>query len=146
MNPTFAQNRHLPFVGRWVAGGIFLLAGALKAWDPAAFLDGVRSFALLPAPLDVAVALGLPWLEMTCGLALIAGRMLRGALVVTLGLTLLFLVAMGLATWRGLHASCGCFGPFGGETPAGLWLARNLALGAILLWLWRRRGEINRGV
>jgi uncharacterized membrane protein YphA (DoxX/SURF4 family) len=146
MNLTLAQNRHLLVAGRWVAGGVFLLAGALKAWDPAAFLDGVRSFALLPAPLDVAVALGLPWLEMTCGLALIAGRMVRGALLVTLGLTLLFLAAMGLAAWRGLHASCGCFGPFGGETPVVLWLARNLALGAILLWLWRRRSEISRRV
>ena len=40
-------------------GGVFVYAGAVKAWDPAAFLLDIRSFELLPDPWAA-------WLAIAC--------------------------------------------------------------------------------
>ena len=52
-------------------GGVLVYAGAVKAWDPAAFLLDIRSFELLPDPWAAWLAMSLPWLEIFAGLAVI---------------------------------------------------------------------------
>ncbi len=93
--------------------GVFLTAGAIKAWDPARFALDVHHYRLLPWALSAAVAFYLPWLEIVCGAALYLKKADRGALLLVLGLTSAFLAALVSAWSRGLDISCGCFGGTG---------------------------------
>jgi uncharacterized membrane protein YphA (DoxX/SURF4 family) len=105
-------------VARWVLGGVFLVAGALKLPDPDAAVRAVRAYRLLPEPLVAPVAFGLPVLEIAVGLALVAGVFVRTAAVAGAALLVVFLAGVGSAWARGLQIDCGCFGG-GGEVAAG---------------------------
>ncbi len=95
---------------RLAVSAVFLVSGLLKVIDPARFLIDVRSFELLPYSLAWAVALVLPWLEIFAALGLWLRRLASGSALL-LGLaTISFLLAIALATARGLDLDCGCFG------------------------------------
>ena len=100
----------LGWLGRLVLAGAFLYAGASKALDPQAFATDIDHYRLLPHPVVLAVSVYLPWLEIFCGLAVLARRRERGALFVLGGLCVLFCAALASAWFRGLDISCGCFG------------------------------------
>ena len=118
-------------------GGLFVWAGAAKAWDPSAFLLEVQGYRLLPYQLAVGTALYLPWLELVCGWALILGRTgARGALGVLTLLMGVFVFALATGWYRGLDITCGCFGAGKGQTDYSLWMARNLGLMGAMIILW----------
>ena len=143
-SPTFpGEARHRP-LQRWlgvllrlVFGGVFIYAGALKAANPIAFLDDVRSFQLLPDPFAAWLALGLPWLEILAGLAVIAGPLRAGGLLCLNALLLIFLAAILISWARGLDLTCGCFGSSDQISEYGTLLLRDLALLALGTVLWR---------
>jgi hypothetical protein len=58
----------------------------------------------------VRLAFYLPWLEIFCGLALIARRLYLGGLSILTVLTSIFIIATIAAKIRGLDITCGCFG------------------------------------
>jgi uncharacterized membrane protein YphA (DoxX/SURF4 family) len=91
-------------------GVLFLYTGWVKAADPTAFLLNIRSFQMLPDPWAAWLAMGLPWLEIFTGVALIAGVLLDGALLCSAGMFTVFLVALLYSWHRGLDVTCGCFG------------------------------------
>jgi uncharacterized membrane protein YphA (DoxX/SURF4 family) len=91
-------------------GVIFLIAGSLKALDPAAFAIDIQNYRLLPWTCGVLLALYLPWVEILCGSALILHVAYRGALCLTACLCALFIAAYGSTRPRGLDIACGCFG------------------------------------
>jgi uncharacterized membrane protein YphA (DoxX/SURF4 family) len=126
---------------RWVLGGVFVVAGALKLPDPGAALRAVRAYRLLPEPLVAPVAFGLPVLEIAVGLALVAGVFVRTAAVAAAALLVVFLAGVGSAWARGLQIDCGCFGDGGevaaGETAYPAEVVRDVALLAIALALAR---------
>ena len=126
---------------RWVLGGVFLVAGALKLPDPDAAVRAVRAYRLLPEPLVAPVAFGLPVLEIAVGLALVAGVFVRTAAVVAAALLVVFLAGVGSAWARGLQIDCGCFGGGGevaaGETAYPTEVVRDVALLAVALALAR---------
>jgi putative oxidoreductase len=62
----------------------------------------------LPGILLRITAVVLPWLELFCGLLLLARLWCRAALLWILMLCLIFLVVTGEAWARGLSISCGC--------------------------------------
>lgn len=116
-------------------GGVFVYAGALKAWDPAAFVMDVRSFELLRDPLAAWLAMGLPWLEIFAGLAVMSGLLRAGGLLI-LNVTLVgFLIAILSAWARGLDIQCGCFGGGAGTTDYVELLVRDVVLLALGFWL-----------
>lgn len=116
-------------------GGVFVYAGALKAWDPAAFVMDVRSFELLRDPLAAWLAMGLPWLEIFAGLAVMTGLLRAGGLLI-LNVTLVgFLIAILSAWARGLDIQCGCFGGGVGTTDYVELLVRDVVLLALGFWL-----------
>lgn len=119
-----------------IFGGIFVYAGALKAWNPMVFLDDVRSFALLPDPYAALLAMFLPWVEIFAGLAIVTGCLRKGGLLVLNGCLLVFLAAIAIAWMRGTDIRCGCFG--GSADAASNYLEltiRDLLLLALGLWL-----------
>lgn len=147
-HPELTQVRAAPvlmtsaLVARLVLAAVFLYAGVLKALDPQEFLLDVRSFQMLRDPWAAVLALGLPWLEIFCGVALLLGGWTRGACLVLGVLLLAFAVAFVQAWARGLDVTCGCFGKTENKTD----FAQSLAIDAALLGLtglvwWGRKGR-----
>jgi uncharacterized membrane protein YphA (DoxX/SURF4 family) len=93
-----------------IIGGLFIYAGAVKVIDPAEFARDIDNYKMLPWQLSVWMGLYLPWLEILCGLALIARVLYRGSVFVLTALMVLFIVITVIAKARGLDISCGCFG------------------------------------
>ena len=134
---------------RLAVAGIFLTAGVMKIWDfaharPATpdFTIAIQHYELLSPDLSVLLAVYLPWLEVIAALALFARRLALGAAAAMLGMSAMFLAAIGSAWWRGLNIACGCFGKDEATTDYRLLILRDLALLAVVAILfiheWRR--------
>lgn len=138
-----------PWIGllcRLVVGGIFVFASLEKLADPAGFAQAIYHYRMVPLPLLHPFALLLPMTELVLGGALILGVARRGAALLALGLSVVFLVAIATALARGLDISCGCFHTDGGHAVGLSLLFRDvLMLLACLppLWLERAGPELN---
>ena len=121
-----------------LAGGVFVYAGGLKLLDPLRFASDIGNYQILPWPVAVRLAFYLPWLEVLCGLALIFHRLFAGALVLTVGLLLIFIGATFSAKARGIDVTCGCFGSVSGNLSFSWHLVLDFCLLGILalLWFW----------
>jgi len=108
--------------------GLFLYAGAIKAWDTQQFAQDVRNFQLTSWDVSVLTATYLPWLEIVAGVGLLLKRLYLGALAALAGMTTVFIAAIASAWHRGLDISCGCFGREDNATNFPLHIAGNLAL------------------
>jgi uncharacterized membrane protein YphA (DoxX/SURF4 family) len=95
---------------RIVIAAIFIYAGISKTLVPLRFVTDIDNFHLLPWTITTALAFYLPWLEITCGVALLFLRFDRGALLILCSLTFVFAFALISARIRGIDVSCGCFG------------------------------------
>jgi uncharacterized membrane protein YphA (DoxX/SURF4 family) len=96
---------------RLLVGGIFVYAGAAKAWETQDFARDIQHYKILPwADAAVLLAVYLPWLELLSGLAVLFRKLYLGGLVAIAGMMILFTVALGSAWARGLDLQCGCFG------------------------------------
>ena len=131
-------------VARLLLAGVLIAAGALKVVDPAASVQAVRGYRLLPAAAETLLGWGLPFVEIALGLLLAAGAFTRVAALLTAGLLSAFILAVVSAAARGLSIDCGCFGGGGevasGQTAYGAEIARDLGLLALAVWLaWRPR-------
>ncbi len=94
---------------KWLVAALFIFAGISKILNPANFAHDIDNYRLLPYLLVTLMAVILPWLEVLCGIFLIMGRWQKGASLILLVLTFMFLIAIGSATARGLDITCGCF-------------------------------------
>ncbi|MFC4993854.1 MauE/DoxX family redox-associated membrane protein [Rubritalea tangerina] len=98
---------------RVALGGIFLVFGLMKILDAHAFVENVANFQIPPfnePPYDMWLAYFLPPLEVLVGLGLILKRWMEGALLLTAGMLLSFMGAIGSVWARGLDVDCGCSG------------------------------------
>ena len=98
------------FLLRWIIAGVFLYAGALKAFDPASFATQVDHYQILPYTLSCAVAVYLPWLEILAGAGFTLGIWRSGATLLLGTMLVMFFIALTSAWARGLDIACGCFG------------------------------------
>ena len=143
---------------RWLLGALMLWAAVSKLAQPTEFLGSIYAYDLpLPRTLQQLVAVVLPWLELLCGLLLIANQWSETALATLIGLLAVFVLATGQAWARGLEISCGCFNLeiFGADSTskllkfiesAGFAFFRNLILVLVAFALLRRRlAEIDGG-
>ena len=126
-----------------ILAGIFIYAGALKAFDPVQFASDIDNYKILPWSVSVGLAFYLPWLEIFCALGLIFQRFYRGALSILTALIVVFTLATIAAKVRGLDITCGCFGHASQHWSFPAHLATNLAILAALLALgfsnWSRK-------
>ena len=128
-------------------GGVFLVAGVLKAIDPQASVAAVRAYQLLPAWIVTIVGWGLPFAEIALGLLLLAGIATRAVAVGAAMLLVIFIAGVASAAARGLSIDCGCFGGGGavepGQAAYGLELIRDIGLLLLALWLiWQPRSRL----
>jgi uncharacterized membrane protein YphA (DoxX/SURF4 family) len=119
----------------FVLAGIFIYAGALKAFDPVQFANDIDNYKILPWPVTVALAFYLPWLEISCSLGLVFRFLYRGALSILTLSVVVFTLAIIAAKVRGLDITCGCFGHVSQNWSFPSHLATNLAILAALLAL-----------
>ena len=102
------------FVGstfRITIATIFIISSSSKLRHPQTFTAAVARYHLLPPRWTRPFALSLAWLELTLGLLLLFGWQTRFAALASIGLFLLFLVAMGINLVRGRKdLDCGCSG------------------------------------
>src|SRR5438445_1927365 len=121
-----------------IIGGVFIYAGAIKALDPIRFANDIDNYKILPWMIGVRLAFYLPWLEIFCGLALIARRLYLGGLSILTALVSIFIVATVAAKVRGLDITCGCFGHASKNWSFSTHLALDLVLLGALLFLVRK--------
>lgn len=93
-----------------IVGLIFVFASIDKITNPAYFAGTIQNYQILPDLFINLVAIILPWLELICGVLLIAGIWHQSAAVIVSILTLIFILAIVSVIFRGLDIECGCFG------------------------------------
>lgn len=95
---------------RCLLGLLLLWAAVSKLANPTEFLGSIYAYELpLPRAVLQSAAVVLPWMELLCGLLLLAGFWPQTALVSVTGMMLVFVLATGQAWLRGLDIACGCF-------------------------------------
>lgn len=96
-------------VVRYIVGAIFVWAALSKIADVHQFYVSLRAYRLPFPEISLQfVAVMLPWLEMFCGLTLLAGVWIRAATGWALILCIVYVLCTGQAWLRGLAISCGC--------------------------------------
>jgi len=107
---TLLGHKFVILIARLVLGVVFILASVDKIASPEAFSVSVEAYRLLPFPAINIFALLVPWLELLCGVFLLAGYMVRGSSLISSILLCLFTFAIISAMARALNIDCGCFG------------------------------------
>ncbi len=95
---------------RLALGCLFVWSSLPKIFLPHAFLGDVYAYRLVGPTVGMLVAMILPWLELLAGICLLGGLCVSGALLMCMGMALMFLGAVSWALHQGLDISCGCFG------------------------------------
>jgi hypothetical protein len=90
-------------------GAIFVYAAWPKIYDPPSFAHLIWNYQILPSILINPMAIVLPWVEIICGLALIAGIYRRGAALLIGCMLVVFTVALVTDIIRDIPVNCGCF-------------------------------------
>jgi len=123
-------------VGRLVLAAVWAWVAVARIADPAASVDAVRAYQLLPDVLERGIGYGLPFVALALALLLLVGLAVRVAAAVSAALFLLLLVGLVAAAARGLRIACGCLGS-GGVLPTGQATSypRDIAIVAVLLVL-----------
>ena len=131
------MNRARPafiWLARLAVAALFLGACIAKIRDPEAFALAVNRYRILPGELVNVLALLLPWIELTSGLAVLVGpargRAAGAALI--FGMLVVFTAAISLNLARGIEASCGCFSTRADAATSDAW---NLVRNGALIWL-----------
>lgn len=92
-----------------VLGLLFIGASLYKIKSPATFAHEIFNYRILPPWAINPQAIVLPWLQFFCGLALLTGRLKKGAAFLLTSMMMVFQIAVASVLIRGLNISCGCF-------------------------------------
>lgn len=104
------RHRYLSFVFRIALGVIFIVSGASKLPELAAFVEQVEEANVLPHALASAYGTVLPFVEIVIGALLILGLFTRFAAAIGGLSAISFMVGNSFRIHRGLYGECGCFG------------------------------------
>ena len=94
---------------RLILGGVFVYASLDKIMDPSEFARIIYNYKILPPVLVNPIALVIPFVELTAGIALIVGRPAFPSALILTGCVVVFALAVGFNLARGLDFQCGCF-------------------------------------
>jgi len=101
----------LVFVLRLAIGALLIVAAAFKFHDgPAASVEAVAGYRILPPLLVTALGVALPYIELALGGYLVLGLFVRIVAWIVTAQFLVFSVAVASLVIRRLPADCGCFG------------------------------------
>ena len=122
------------WLARIAVAAVFLGACLAKIRDPELFALAVNRYRILPGEFVNLVALVLPWIELTAGLAVLAAlaRLRAAGALIIAGMLTVFTIAISLNMLRGIEASCGCFSTRADAAVSDGW---NLVRNGALIWL-----------
>jgi len=103
------DNGWIELAARWVLGLTFIYASYHKILAPADFAKIVYGYDLFPNGAINLIAIGLPFIELLAGLALILGIYPRSAVLIINGMLAAFILALTINLIRGHEFDCGCF-------------------------------------
>ena len=101
--------KKINFIIRLVVGGVFVVAGTMKIWNPGGFANDVANYRMLPDALVNLVAITLPAVEVLAGGLLMAGVWKKPSALLIACLMTVFLAGITQAVLRHLDIRCGCF-------------------------------------
>jgi len=135
---SIAANSWVELAARWILGLTFIYASFHKILSPADFAKIIYGYDLFPAALINLMAITIPFVELTTGLALVLGIYPRSAALIINAMLLGFIVALSINLVRGHEFDCGCFSAAqGGYTPsAWVLLGRDFLLLAVGLQIF----------
>ena len=107
--PKISNSSLVACAFRALLGCMFLYTGVIHALDPMGFAEAVANYRILPEVLVNPFAVVLPFVEVITGIALILGILIPGSSLIIAGLLFVFALALGVALFKGLDISCGCF-------------------------------------
>ena len=107
----------LTLVFRVILGAMLLYASFDKIANPSDFAVDIANYLMIPFAFSNLLAIVLPWVELYVGACLLLGIFVDGASLLTMGMMVVFLIALSQATIRGLDIECGCFK---GASPIGI--------------------------
>ena len=123
------------FILRLVIGGGFVVAGAMKLWNPGGFANDVANYRLLPDALVNLVAITLPAIEVLAGGLLMAGIWKKPSALLITFLMAVFLAGIAQAVVRHLDIRCGCFSTIEARHVGLIALAQDFGLFCAAAWL-----------
>lgn len=136
------DNDYLTLIVRLALGGVFIYASIYKILDPPQFAKSIWYYHILPGSVINICALILSWLELLCGVAIIAGAYYRGAILWINVLLLVFMVAVASAVNRGISIDCGCFKAASASRESAIYtIYRDVAFLAMGVQLWASRSR-----
>ena len=95
---------------RLVLGYIFIYASMPKIINPLEFSNQIDLYDATPIIINNVIALIIPWIELLIGLGLILNRKIKGSIVLSIILLIVFIILLSQAYYRGISLDCGCFG------------------------------------
>ncbi len=95
---------------RLLVAAVFLMAGLMKAREGNRFVETVRKYDFIPAPVVRPFARMLPLVELGAGALLFIGPYVAIGAALSIGMLSAFVVASGWAMRKGLSLECDCFG------------------------------------
>ena len=105
---NYLQNKWISLVFRLFLGAMFMYASLDKINDPETFSGDIRAYQIVPFGLENSVAIILPWLELLIGIGLVIGVMVDGSALISMGLLVVFIIAISSAILQGINIECGC--------------------------------------
>lgn len=137
----------LSLLARALLAVVFVWAALHKIVHPDEFALTVATYQILPLSLVNLQAIALPWVEFLVGVTLFAGVWTRESALVTVGMNVMFIVAILVTLYRGEEILCGCFasGEVGHQIGWDL-VFRDLGLvlaGLYVVWIGPRRPSVD---
>lgn len=108
--PPVTKIQAFALILRVLLGAMFAYTGGEKLFRLDTFARDIANYHMVSPQMGAWVALVLPSLELLVAVCLLLGCWARAAVLWAIGLTLMFMGAIGWAWARGLDISCGCFG------------------------------------
>ena len=101
-------------------GGVFVVAGVLKAADPQLFAEQIRGYQMVPDSLSLPMAYGFVVVELFLGIAAILQIARKRTVLAIMVLLVVFVFATAWAWAHGNAEQCGCFGRAAARGPQGV--------------------------
>lgn len=125
---NFLSDKYLLLLIRICLGFVFVYAAVSKIADAEVFAQSIDNYKLLPLFVINFLAIVLPWIELTAGLFLIFGILVKENAVIINAMLLVFIIAIAISLARGLNIECGCFGTQAGTKIGVTKIVENLGL------------------
>jgi len=93
-----------------ILGYVFIYASIQKILNPLEFSNQIDLYKATPLLFNNFIALVIPWMEFIIGLCLILNRNIKGSIILSILLFIVFITLLSQAYYRGISLDCGCFG------------------------------------